>query len=51
MELLPKPCDVFLFKGSPFQLGFHHKLDLAEVVVQHLKERKASLWSAAVEQR
>jgi hypothetical protein len=39
MQLLPELGDVFVLEASSFRLGFHHKLDLAEVGVQHLKKK------------
>jgi hypothetical protein len=38
MQLLPELGDVFVLEASSFRLGLHHKLDLAEVGVQHLKK-------------
>jgi hypothetical protein len=39
MQLLPELGDVFVLEASSFRLGLHHKLDLAEVGVQHLKNK------------
>ena len=39
MQLLPELGDVFVLEASSFRLGLHHKLDLAEVGVQHLKSK------------
>jgi hypothetical protein len=43
MQLLPELGDVFVLEASSFRLGFHHKLDLAEVGVQHLEKEKKML--------
>ncbi len=45
MQLLPELGDVFVLEASSFRLGLHHKLDLAEVGVQHLKTRKQTVKS------